>query len=627
MPKQQPALVRLRKQIEDLPRLPGVVLEGGLRPLSLTVQDDGALIQPTAALWVESATGLVRAFQLINTSATPERQMEQVLGALCAACAHPIGSPPQRDVPATAATADGDAAGDADAQIVDLSAARAQRRQPRASGAAGAAGAVHARPGLPALIVAADRALADAARALVAPLGIAVEFQEHPAVFEGAATELERYLVDMAPAGSGPFEWDVDVSLLQALGKAVTGFHHRAPWTYFADTPPVRIELGTNGPEPGVATLYASVLGGGGMVRGVAFYYTVDDVLQAMSSGAAMEPAADEDITAMVEMLKQSGVPTDQLPPEMLREMVGTVLEEQAMGGSATGDLAQNSLAILFESRDEADPTYGAWLKDRGVKPPARDSIPLFVRTEVGHETRQPNDREVSAMTLALEALNQFCTRHRARLEGPFLPLEPLSLAVQLAAGARGTPAPVAVTYPPPEWDEAEARAAADDEDEVEEPELPATAAGAATAYRFRVWLETDEEVWRRLELRGDQTLHDLHKSIQAAFGWDDDHEYAFYLSGDYYDESSAYGSPGGADGSAARHRLEHLPLRAPQRFVYLFDFGDEWRHEIALEQIAPDGVTAGVIYPRITARHGESPEQYPALDEEEDLPDGDDTD
>lgn len=36
--------------------------------------------------------------------------------------------------------------------------------------------------------------------------------------------------------------------------------------------------------------------------------------------------------------------------------------------------------------------------------------------------------------------------------------------------------------------------------------------------YRFRVELEWREEVWRNIEIRGDQTLNDLHDAIQAAF-------------------------------------------------------------------------------------------------------------
>lgn len=60
-------------------------------------------------------------------------------------------------------------------------------------------------------------------------------------------------------------------------------------------------------------------------------------------------------------------------------------------------------------------------------------------------------------------------------------------------------------------------------------------------AYRFQVVLEWKHEVRRTIELRGDQSLHDMHRAIQEAFDWDDDHLYAFYLSGRNWDKKSLY--------------------------------------------------------------------------------------
>jgi hypothetical protein len=42
---------------------------------------------------------------------------------------------------------------------------------------------------------------------------------------------------------------------------------------------------------------------------------------------------------------------------------------------------------------------------------------------------------------------------------------------------------------------------------------------------------------------------------------------------------------------------------------VYLFDFGDEWWHDIAVE--ATDGQPDHRKYPRIIERRGDSPPQY----------------
>lgn len=59
--------------------------------------------------------------------------------------------------------------------------------------------------------------------------------------------------------------------------------------------------------------------------------------------------------------------------------------------------------------------------------------------------------------------------------------------------------------------------------------------------YQFYVALPEFGDVWRKVELRADQTLHDLHMAIQAAFSWDADHLYSFFMSGEAWDSGSEY--------------------------------------------------------------------------------------
>jgi hypothetical protein len=58
------------------------------------------------------------------------------------------------------------------------------------------------------------------------------------------------------------------------------------------------------------------------------------------------------------------------------------------------------------------------------------------------------------------------------------------------------------------------------------------------------------------------------------------------------------------------------LGLKPRQVFLYLFDFGDSWWHEITVEQI--DAQPEKGKYPRVLERHGQSPPQYPDVDDEE---------
>ena len=66
---------------------------------------------------------------------------------------------------------------------------------------------------------------------------------------------------------------------------------------------------------------------------------------------------------------------------------------------------------------------------------------------------------------------------------------------------------------------------------------------------------------------------------------------------------------------NAATTKLSSLGLQPKQVFLYLFDFGDEWLHEITVEAIDAKPETGK--YPRVLEKHGQSPPQYPELDEE----------
>ncbi len=134
--------------------------------------------------------------------------------------------------------------------------------------------------------------------------------------------------------------------------------------------------------------------------------------------------------------------------------------------------------------------------------------------------------------------------------------------------------------------------------------------------YTFKVNLEESPGVWRKIEIKGSQTLHNLHKVIFKAYERYDEHLYAFFLSNKPWDSSSEYGlpDPESSARNAKRARIESLGLSVKKRFLYLFDFGDEWWHSIELlgikEQEPEDK------YPRIVESKGEAPPEYADDDE-----------
>ena len=146
----------------------------------------------------------------------------------------------------------------------------------------------------------------------------------------------------------------------------------------------------------------------------------------------------------------------------------------------------------------------------------------------------------------------------------------------------------------------------------------------------LKVFLSGSKKIWRKIAIREGQTLHDLHNIVFEAFDRYDEHMYSFFFPHSplkfnphkIYDSSDEYTHPyacedGGVFSSNSRNAsmttIESLALDEGQIFYYLFDFGDDWWHEIKIEKT--DGPADNDKYPRITERKGQSPEQYPDHD------------
>jgi len=103
--------------------------------------------------------------------------------------------------------------------------------------------------------------------------------------------------------------------------------------------------------------------------------------------------------------------------------------------------------------------------------------------------------------------------------------------------------------------------------------------------------------IWRRLLVRSDSTIEDLHYLIQLAMGWENLHLHHFLIQGKQY--GITY--PGGMTFSdqASEISLASLALREKEKFLYEYDFSIcpsmgtwryWWRHQIRVESIlTPD--------------------------------------
>jgi hypothetical protein len=124
-----------------------------------------------------------------------------------------------------------------------------------------------------------------------------------------------------------------------------------------------------------------------------------------------------------------------------------------------------------------------------------------------------------------------------------------------------------------------------------------------------------NKETSRVIEIRGDQTLEQLHETIFKAFDRFDNHMFEFQFGKRPFDpEGLTYGiahekERKKGEGDARVTKLDDLNLKPKRVFGYWFDFGDDWFHQIQVERI--EKAIPTVTYPRIIKRVGKSPPQY----------------
>lgn len=103
--------------------------------------------------------------------------------------------------------------------------------------------------------------------------------------------------------------------------------------------------------------------------------------------------------------------------------------------------------------------------------------------------------------------------------------------------------------------------------------------------YQLRVELEgVTPVVWRRLQVSGRASLHELHGAIQRAFGLDDADGYSLDSDGVRYLDADA--DPGHDTAEVA---LEDLGLHPGAWLEHQAETpGEPWRHRVTVEEIAP---------------------------------------
>ena len=101
--------------------------------------------------------------------------------------------------------------------------------------------------------------------------------------------------------------------------------------------------------------------------------------------------------------------------------------------------------------------------------------------------------------------------------------------------------------------------------------------------------------IWRRMVVPGQVTLFSLHRMLQVVMGWENYHLHQFIVGNTYYGEPDPEYDDRMKDDR--RVRLQKIAREEGASFIYEYDFGDDWRHVITVEEIEP--LTPNSLAPR----------------------------
>jgi hypothetical protein len=113
--------------------------------------------------------------------------------------------------------------------------------------------------------------------------------------------------------------------------------------------------------------------------------------------------------------------------------------------------------------------------------------------------------------------------------------------------------------------------------------------------YQLKVTLlESKPPIWRVVQVPGGISLARLHQILQVVMGWEESHLHQFKFGRVHYGEPDP--AFGGDMKDERRAKLMEMAPHEKDRFIYEYDFGDSWEHEIRVEKILP--AEPGITHP-----------------------------
>jgi hypothetical protein len=135
--------------------------------------------------------------------------------------------------------------------------------------------------------------------------------------------------------------------------------------------------------------------------------------------------------------------------------------------------------------------------------------------------------------------------------------------------------------------------------------------------YRFRIILDndTEDDIFRDIEIRNTDTLEDLHNAITQSFGFDGSEMASFYLSDNDWnqgEEISLFDVSDSLESVRLMHEttIESVTNEDNTKLIYVYDFLSMWTFLVELGEIVDEA--EGADYPNLLFVHGQIPTEAP---------------
>lgn len=133
--------------------------------------------------------------------------------------------------------------------------------------------------------------------------------------------------------------------------------------------------------------------------------------------------------------------------------------------------------------------------------------------------------------------------------------------------------------------------------------------------YKFRIIVDTEEDIFRDVEIKAESTFEDFHTFINTSFGFGNNEMACFYVSNEEWEqgEEIMLFSMDDEDSEARIMKetlLKDVVYEEKHKLIYIYDFLRFWTFYVTLIKIAEE--ESGKSYPNLLRSHGTLPEAPP---------------